>query len=179
MTLTKMVEGRVTLLGVLIEQHRVALREGAAFAVLSRQAHRVAFFQQATEGKRLSRGPIDSLAGLDRLCAVVEETLDRLMDLEIRRNHRDLLADRAQLLDRNAGITAARVLDLTRRLQAGPAAVEPIRLVWLVALRRLELGVEPRAPVRAHLGDLALGDNTLADQFLAVDIQDARVRADL
>src|SRR6476661_4894043 len=144
-----MVERRMTLLGVLIEQHRVALREGAAFAVLARQAHRVAILQQGTEGKRLSRGPIDPLARLDRLCAIVEKTLDRLMNLEIRRDHCDLLADLAQRFDRDAGIAAARVFNLTRRLQASPAAVEPVGLVRLVALRRLEFSVEPRAPVAA------------------------------
>src|SRR6185437_27808 len=128
-----MVEGRVALLGILIEQHRVALREGAALTVLTRQAYGVAFLEQGAEGKRLRRGPIDSLACLDRLCAIVEKTLDGLMDLKIRRNGRDLLADLAQRLHRNAGIAATRVFDLTRGLQAGPAAVEPVGFVRLVA----------------------------------------------
>src|SRR5579872_1877122 len=109
-------------LGVLVEQDRMALGEGPTLAVLAREAHRVAFLEQGAEGKTLSGGPINPLAGLDRFCAVIKETLDGFMDLEIRRHHGDLLADLAQRFDRNAGVAAARVLGLTRRFHAGPAA---------------------------------------------------------
>jgi len=37
----------------LIDQHRVALREGAALGVLARQADRMAFEQQRAERQRL------------------------------------------------------------------------------------------------------------------------------
>src|SRR6185312_12243231 len=102
--LAEMIERGVAFLGVLIEQHRVALRKGAAFAVLARQADRMPFLQQGTESERLGGSPVDPLAGLDRLGAVVEETLHRLVDAETRRNDSDLLADLAQGLSRNAGI---------------------------------------------------------------------------
>src|SRR6185437_16637116 len=155
LALTEMVERRVALLGILIEKHCVALREGAALAVLARQAYGVPLLQQGAECKRLGRGPIDPLTCPNCLCAVVEETLDGFVDMEIRRNDCDFLADLAQHFDCNTGIAAAWVLDLTRRLQAGPAAVEPVGLVRLVALRRLEFGIESRTPVATHLGDLA------------------------
>ncbi len=81
--------------------------------------------------------------------------------------------------DRDAGIAAARVLGFAGRLQAGPAAVEPVGLVRLIAQRGLEFGVEPGAPVALHLLDFALGDDALGDQFLAVDFQRRGMRSDL
>ena len=63
---------------------------------------------------------------------------------------------------------------VARGLHAGPAAVEPVGAVGLVALARLQLGVEPRAPVGPHLLDLALGDDAFADQLLGVDFQRRR-----
>ena len=93
----EMVERRVAFLGFLIEQHRMALREGAAFRILAGQAHPVAFLEQRAEGERLGGRPVDALAGLDRLGAVIEEALDGLVDVEALRDARDLLADLAQL----------------------------------------------------------------------------------
>ena len=129
----QMVERRVALLGLLIEQHRMALREGAALAVLPGQPHRMAFLEQRAEGERFGRRPVDALAGLDRLGAMIEKALDGLVDVEALRHRRDLLADLAQLGERDAGIAAARIVGFARRLQARPAAVEPIGLVRLVA----------------------------------------------
>ena len=94
----EMIERRVALLGLLIEQHRMALREGAALRILAGQADRMALLEQRAEGKRLGGRPIDALAGLDRLGALIEETLNRLVDVEVLRNRRDLLADLAQFL---------------------------------------------------------------------------------
>ena len=66
-----------------------------------------------------------------------------------------------------------------RGLQARPAAVEPVGLVRLVALRAFEFGLEAGAPVGAHLLDLALGDDAFGDQLLRVDLLRRRMRADL
>ena len=76
-----MIERRVALFGVLIEQHRMALREGAALAILAGQPHREAFLEQRAEGERFGGRPVDVLAGLDRLGAVVEEALDGLVQV--------------------------------------------------------------------------------------------------
>ena len=97
---------------------------------------------------------------------------------EALRDRGDLLADLAQFFQRDAGVSAARVLDLAGHLETGPAAVEPVGLVRLVAAARLELGVEPGAPVGLHLLDFALGDDALADQPFGVDFQRGRMRAD-
>ena len=97
------------------------------------------------------------------VAAVVEEAKDGLVDLEALRRGGDALADLLQAVDVVAGVAAAVVLDhVLRRLEAGPAAVEPVGLVGRIGLARLEFGLEPVAPVAAHLVDLALGDEALA-----------------
>src|SRR6185312_13425745 len=116
-----MVERRVAFLGLLVEQHRMALRERTALGVLAGQAHTMTFLEQRTASQRLGRGPIDARAALDRLQAMIEATLDRLVDVEALRQLREFLADGAQLGDGDAGITAARIGDLARRFQARPA----------------------------------------------------------
>ena len=42
----------------------------------------MALEQQRAEGERLAGRPVDALAGLDRLAAVVEEALDGAVDVE-------------------------------------------------------------------------------------------------
>src|SRR5262245_53272097 len=145
----------------------MALRERAAFAVLSRQAHRRPLGQQRAERERLAGRPIDPLAGLDRLAPVVEESLDRAVDVEVLGDRRDLAADLLERIERHAGVAAARIVGVARRLEAGPAPVEPVRAVGAVALRGLELAVEARAPVRLHLLDVGVAENALPDQLLA------------
>ncbi len=85
----------------------------------------------------------------------------------------------AQLGDVDAGIAAARIVDLARGFQARPAAVEPIGLVGLVTAARLEFDFQPRAPIGLHLVDFALGDDAFSRKFLAVDFERGRMRADL
>ena len=57
------VERVVAFFGALIDKGRVALAEGAARAILPRQAHRKAFGDQAAKGQSLGRGPVEPLAG--------------------------------------------------------------------------------------------------------------------
>ena len=80
--------------------------------------------------------------------------------------------------DVDAGDAAARIVLVVRRLDVGPAAVEPVGAVGLVALARLLLDIELGAPVGAHLLDLGLGDDALADEPLGVDLRRRRMRPD-
>src|SRR5262245_7225646 len=89
----EVVERDVALLGVLVDQHRMALREGAAFTVLAREAHREAFGEQRGESERLGGGPVDTLPGLDRLGAALKEALDRPVHMEALGHRGDLAAD--------------------------------------------------------------------------------------
>src|SRR2546430_14122026 len=58
---------RVAVLGLLVDQHRVALRERAALGILPRQPHRMALGEQRADRQRLAGRPVDARAGLDRL----------------------------------------------------------------------------------------------------------------
>src|ERR1035441_2147258 len=89
----------------------MALRESAALGILAGQANGMAFLEQRAEGKPFRSGPVDAVAGLDRLGAMIEEALDGLVDVEALRDAGDLFADLAQLGDIDAGIAAARILD--------------------------------------------------------------------
>jgi hypothetical protein len=146
----------------------MALREGAALHVLAGEAHPVAFEQERTEGERFASGPIEALAGLQHLLAVVEEALDRAVDVEALRHRGDLEPISRRRSTATPGLAAARIVHvLAHGLEAGPAAVEPIGLVGLVALSALELAVELGAPRGLHLLDLGLADDALVTSFLA------------
>src|SRR5581483_8115977 len=153
-------------------------RERAALGILAGEAHRMTFQQQRAERQRLGRRPVDALPGLDRLGARIEEALDGAANVEALRRRGDLPADALERLGPNPGVAPPRIVAGARDLHAGPAAVEPVGAVRPVALARLELCVEPGAPVGPHLLDLALGDDILADQSFGVDGERARVRTD-
>ena len=70
-----MVERRVALLRLLIDEHGMALREGAALDVLARQADREALVEQRGEGQGLGGRPVDAGAFLDHLAAGIEHAL--------------------------------------------------------------------------------------------------------
>src|SRR6516225_2959184 len=84
------VEGRVTVLVLLVDQDRMALREGAALAVLAGQPDPRAVEEERAERQRLRRRPVYAFAGFDHLAAGFEETLDGAVDVEALRHHRDL-----------------------------------------------------------------------------------------
>ena len=134
--------------------------------------------QQRREGERLAGRPVDAHAGLDRLAAGIEEALDGAVHVEALGHRGDLVADVLERLDRDAGIAAPRIVVIARRLDVGPAAVEPIGAVGPVALAGLELDIEPRPPVRLHLLDLAVGDDAVGDELLAVDLDRGRMGGD-
>ena len=97
LALADMVQRHVARFVFLVDQHRMALREGAALAVLAGQADAIAVVDQRGEGQSLGGRPVDALAGFDRLAAIVEEALDRLVEVEALRNRAQLLAIFVQL----------------------------------------------------------------------------------
>src|SRR4029450_3504988 len=98
----------------------MTLGEGATFAVLSGQADAMAFGDQRTEGERLRGRPVDALAGLDRLGAVVEEALDGAVKVEDGRHHGDLGADLLERRHRDPGGPAPRDVARLGGLQSRP-----------------------------------------------------------
>ena len=147
-SLADMVERRVALLGLLVDQHAVALRERAALDVLAGQAHgkpsRSSVPKASASAMAQSMPSPVSIIFLrvSRKRWIVRWTWKPVgtsvifAPISFRRRHGD------------AGLAAPWIVDvLAHGLQAGPAAVEPVRLVGLVALRGLELVVELRAPL--------------------------------
>ena len=133
----------------------------------------MALEQQRAEGERLGHGPVDALAGLQHLLAVVEEALDRAVEVEALRHRGERLADLLQGLDRDAGLAAARiVLILAHGLEARPASVEPVGLVGLVALDAMSNSASSfERQLDLHLLDLGLGDDALGDELLGVELE--------
>src|SRR3954468_19324254 len=138
LAVAQVLQRRVAALVVLVDEDAVALREGAALDILAREADRVAFEQERAEGERFRGGPVDPLARLEHALAVVEEALDRAMEMESGRNRGNVTAEILQGLGWKAGLAPARIVGVfPRRLEAGPASVEPIALVRLVPFTSL------------------------------------------
>ena len=134
-------EGDVALLGGLIVEDGVALRERAAAAVLAAQADREAFAQQRAESQMLGGGPVDLGAALDRRAAFADDALELAVQVHAlgHRGHRE--ADLAEQLERHCG--AAALVLLGRAGEAAPGALQPVGLVHLVAGRRLVRRAHP------------------------------------
>ena len=102
-----------------------------------------------------------------------------LVNVEAFRRGGDALADQPQPSKLDAGLAPTFVVgDVPRRLEACPAAVEPVGFVGRIGLAGLEFRFQPLTPVGAHLVDLALGDDAFGDELVGVDLQRCRVRAD-
>ena len=109
---------------------------------------------------------------------VFQEAGQRAVQVEIRRQRRDLAADVLERGDLDAGAPAARIVAVGGALESRPAAVEPVGLVGAVVLRGFKLGIEAAAPVGLHLLDFALGDHAFADEPVGVDFQRAGMVGD-
>src|SRR5207237_111874 len=89
----EVIERRVAALVLLVDQHRVALRERAALRVLSGQPHVMAFLQQRAERQGFAGRPVDSGAALDRFRAIIQEASDGAMNPKAVGHLGDLAAD--------------------------------------------------------------------------------------
>src|SRR6185295_15191315 len=115
------------------------------------------------------------------LAARLEEALDGAVQVEALRHPGQADADLTQGTDLDAGGAATRIVGRVRsdRLHAGPLSVQPVRLVGPVGLAGLVFGLEPRPPVGPHLLDLARSDEARLDELAGIEVDDARMRADL
>src|SRR4051794_9546947 len=98
----------------------MTLRKRPALTILAGQAHAMAFVDQRSEGKRLTQCPIDSLAALDRLAAIIEEALDRLVHIEIVGNFIETQPDFFEPFEIGAGLAATCLFGLVCRPQSSP-----------------------------------------------------------
>ena len=95
------------------------------------------------------------------------------------RNRREAKTNFGEPCAVDAGAAAAVVIGAGgRRSQTRPAAIEPIGLVGLKGLARLQRGFQVMPPIGLQLGDLAIGDNAFGDELLGIDLQRRLVRAD-
>ena len=164
----------------LVDPHRVALAEGAAAAVLARQADAVALREQAAEGQRLGGRPVEALAAVEHRLLGLEDPAQRLVDGEARREPWSAprrAASSCVVVDRGGDVAAAEHR-LVGPAEPRPAALEPVGLVGQIAGRRLRTrlrGCSMKSLVVRV--DPRLVDDALGDQPLAVDLADRRMLA--
>src|ERR1700730_18686455 len=117
----------------------MALRKSAALGVLAGKTHRIALVDKRRESERLAHCPVDTLAGLDHLAAIVEQAADGAVDVESVGNRSEAKTDFGEPRAVDAGAATAIVLGPGRRRpQTHPAAVEPIGLAGFKGLARVE-----------------------------------------
>src|SRR5580704_14508013 len=87
------VQGDVAGFRLLVDQHGMALRKSAALGVLAGKTHRIAFVDKRRESERLTHGPVDVLACLNHLAAIVEQAPDGAVDVETIGNRSDAKTD--------------------------------------------------------------------------------------
>ena len=108
----------------------MAMAEGAALHILTRQAHTMAFQQQGPEGKRFTGGPINTLSGFNRLALLFQLPRDLGIDAEFRRDTAKRLTNFLQNLRRDrCCVKLLCLIPGTGGLEAGPMPFQPIRLV--------------------------------------------------
>ena len=158
---------RVGFLGFLIDEHRVALGEGAATAILAAETNEAAFRQDRAEGERLGGGPIDPLARIEHRLSRIDEAVELGIQIEAVRDGDERPADRVERLAGDGGLAAA----LFQRRRGGdlrPFPLQPVGLVGLVALGGLERVLQPLPAVLGHTFHFVRGEQALLDQPLAV-----------
>src|ERR1700731_2595176 len=79
---TDIVQGNVAGFRLLVDQRGMALRKSAALGVLAGKTHRIALVDKRRESERLAHCPVDTLASLDHLAAIVEQAPDGAVDVE-------------------------------------------------------------------------------------------------
>src|SRR5262249_21282135 len=109
LTLPHMIDWDVALFGFLVDEHGVALREGAAARILAGEANEGTLGTKRTEGERLARRPIDALAAFDRLALRLELTRDLAVEVETFGHGRERMTHFRQLLDRDGRLAAPRI----------------------------------------------------------------------
>ena len=142
--------GNIFLPRLLIDPDRVALAEGPAAAVLPREPNALPFRDQASEGERLRRRPVEAPAALEHRLLGVEDALEGLVDVDALGNGGQDLAEVSELIRPNRRVdVAAAEHRLVRAGTAPPAPLEPVRLVRAVGFGGVELFLDARqTPMR-------------------------------
>ncbi len=154
----------VNAIGALIVQHRVAMKERAAPAVLPADAHREAVLDERGVGERFRAAPVERHLAREHLLAVAHDVGDAGVQRQVRRQLQQSLAERLQTRQLHAGTHPLRPVGLgvsrpvDRELVADhaecgarlrPPLVEPVAILLQhrvgIRLREGPLGHEPLA----------------------------------
>ena len=123
---------RISFLGCLVDQHRMALAERAAPAVLTAKPHGAALVEQRGERQRLGRRPVHR-ACLDRLAPAVENAFDLRCGLKSA-GKVAILSPRSLRVSRATPVSPrARDRRDAQRAQPFPVGIEPVLLGLLHA----------------------------------------------
>jgi len=106
--LGKMGQSEVVVLGLRINEHRVALAEGAALRILSREAHGVPFKKHGAESQRFGKAVINGALAVPHLRALFEELHDFRVDVKSFRHAHEAVSNLRKFLGREAGIDFVR-----------------------------------------------------------------------
>ncbi|EXI74726.1 MAG: hypothetical protein AW07_01654 [Candidatus Accumulibacter sp. SK-11] len=161
---------------VLVVQGSVAMEEGAAADILTRNSHPVTGHEQRGVGQVLGHSPVDRQFALTHQPPVIDDLPDPAVQREVRWNRRQPLGEPAQLGDRHLGIA---VLDVARREERRP--VDGHRVLVTGDHRVVEqfATVEVCTIVGDHLVRPLRSQNTLGDELVGVELARSRVLLDL
>ena len=79
----QVLQGDEAVAGILVTDHGVAMKEGAAATVLSRDADGEVLVEQGGIGHALGEAPVHQFVALRHLIAIVQDLLDPSMHLEM------------------------------------------------------------------------------------------------
>ena len=145
----------------------MALGKCAAFTVLARQTHRIAFQHERTEGQCLGRCPVDGFAGFKHLFFGLELAHQRTMQVETVWHLRQTGAELLQHFFRDTGIAAHEIIGIFL-FEARPLAVQPVCLVRLKIIGRLKRIIQHFAIIGRRRVNLGLRVDTFLDQPSAI-----------
>ncbi len=175
LALRQVLQRHVRLAGRLVVQHRVAMEERAAAAVLAGQPHLVAGLEQARIGHHLGEAPVHRQLAGGHPRAVVHDARDLRMQREPGGHTRDLGEERPALALRNSGDD--------RRIPVALAVAAPVHRVCVADHAEHRLGqrlalVEPLAILLREPLRIGRLDDTGLDERAHVDLARRRVLPD-
>src|ERR1035437_7193172 len=166
--------GHVTLAGFGIVEREMALAEGAPAGILAAEAHGGAFERESAEGQRLAEGRIQIAALDDYVAALVDESAQFGMQVEILGELSDAADDALQHLLVDGGPRA-----VAADLLAGDRADFLYVVVLGALLRGVVGGREAPRQFLADASALRVGRHALAHQALLVEHRDGRMLLNL
>ena len=160
---------------LLVVQHRVAMEERAALAVLAGQANRVAVLQERRVGEVLGESPVHRSFAAGHLPAGVDDTLDAAMQLQVVGVLAELPAEAFDAFDGYCGVAGCPPARPDVRC---PVREVRARLIVDQRPRYHAVGFQRRKVGFGHRLRLAGLDDAFGDQTVGVDLARSRLVTD-